>query len=333
MIWYKEKSYNDIIVSTRVRLARNLDKYPFPALLNADGREKVSEEIKNAILGSNSTLSGDFEWIKMKDLSKGERQELLEAHMISPQMATSDRGSLFKNNDETMSIMLLEEDHIRLQIIKGGFCLKEAWEIADKVDNVLEESLSYSFSESFGYLTACPTNAGTGMRASVMMHLPALTLTNNINKIISSASALGLTVRGLYGEGSKAYGNLYQVSNQVTLGISEKEIVESLENIVRQIEKHEKDARESLKNNDGLADRLWRSYGTLKFARSISSSEAKALLSDVILGRNLGIIDIEEKISPVELMVETEPALLMKNTNMSPEERDKKRAEMLRENV
>lgn len=333
MIWYKEKSDNDIIVSTRVRLARNLDKYPFPALLNQAGSEKVSEEIKNAILSSNSTLAGDFKWIKMRDLSPGQRQELLEAHMISPQMAQSEQGSLFKNSDETMSIMLLEEDHIRLQIIKSGFCLKEAWEIADKVDDVLEENLSYAFSESFGYLTACPTNTGTGMRASVMMHLPALTLTNNINKIISSASALGLTVRGLYGEGSKAYGNLYQVSNQVTLGISEKEIIDSLENIVRQIEKHEKDARESLKNNEGLKDRLWRSFGTLKYARSISSSEAKALLSDVILGRNLGIIDIEEKISPIQLMVETEPALIMKNKNMSPEERDKKRAEILREMV
>lgn len=333
MIWYKEKSDNDIVVSTRVRLARNLEKYPFPAMLSSDGAEQVSREVKNAILDSNSTLSGDFSWIKMKDLSKAERQELLEAHMISPQMAQSDRGSFFKNSDETMSIMLLEEDHIRLQIIKSGFCLKEAWELADKVDNVLEESLSYAFSEEFGYLTACPTNTGTGMRASVMMHLPALTVTNNISKIISSASALGLTVRGLYGEGSKAYGNLYQVSNQVTLGISEKEIIDSLENIVSQIEKHEKDARESLKGNDGLADRLWRAFGTLKFARSISSSEAKALLSDVILGRNLGIIDIEEKTSAIRLMVETEPALIMKNTNMSPEERDKKRAEILRKSI
>lgn len=333
MIWYKEKADSDVIVSTRVRLARNLDKYPFPALLNASGAEKVSEEIKDAILGSNSTLSGDFEWIKMSELSQDARQELLETHLISPQLANSTHGSLFKSTDETMSIMLLEEDHIRLQIIKSGFCLKEAWELADKVDNVLEEKLNYAFSEEFGYLTACPTNTGTGMRASVMMHLPALTLTNNINRIISSASALGLTVRGLYGEGSKAYGNLYQVSNQVTLGISEDEIIASLENIVGQIEKHELDARESLKTNDGIGDRLWRSYGVLKYARSISSKEAKTLISDVILGRNLGIIDIEEKISGIQLMVETEPALIMKNTNMSPEERDKKRAQMLRESI
>lgn len=333
MIWYKEKTDNDIIVSTRIRLARNLDKYPFPALLNEDGRKKVTEEIKNAILSSNSTLSKDFKWIKMQDLTAAQIQELAEKHLISLEMAQSERGSILVSADETMSIMLLEEDHLRLQIIRGGLCLKDAWELADKVDNVIEENAAYAFSEEFGYLTACPTNTGTGMRASVMMHLPALTLTNNIGKIISSASALGLTVRGLYGEGSKAYGNLYQVSNQVTLGISEKEIIDSLENIVRQIEKHERDARGELKNNEGLADRLWRSYGTLKFARSVSSSEAKALLSDVILGRNMGIIDIEEKTLPMQLVVETEPALIMKKKNMSPEERDKKRAELLRENV
>lgn len=333
MIWYKEKNDNDIIVSTRVRLARNLDNYPFPSALGDDDAKKLSEEVKNAILSSNSTLSKEFEWIKMKDLSAPERQELSESHLISPQMAQSARGSFFKSHDETMSIMLLEEDHIRLQIIKSGLCLSEAWELADKVDNVLEENLSYAFSEEFGYLTACPTNTGTGMRASVMMHLPALTATNNINKIISSASALGLTVRGLYGEGSKAFGNLYQVSNQITLGISEEEIISSLENIVGQIKKHELDARDALRKNDGIADRLWRSYGTLKYARSISSSEAKALLSDVILGRSLGIIDTEENIPPIQLMVETEPALIMNKKNMSPEERDKKRAQILREGV
>ena len=171
------------------------------------------------------------------------------------------------------------------------------------------------------------------MRASVMMHLPALTVTNNINKIISSASALGLTVRGLYGEGSKAYGCLYQVSNQVTLGMSETEIIGQLENVVNQIVKHERDARESLKKNDSFCDKLWRSYGTLKYARSVSSAEAKALISDVILGKKLGIIDIKGKMPGMELMIESEPALIMSGENLSPEARDKKRAEFLRENI
>lgn len=331
MIWYKE-SNDDIVVSTRVRLARNLEKYPFPALLKDEDKKKAIKEIEDTILKSNSTLAEAFKIINMNEISEQERRALQEKHLISPEMAMNNGGTVMIGTDENMSIMLMEEDHIRLQIIMGGARLKEAWELADKVDNVIEESADYAFSEELGYLTACPTNTGTGMRASVMMHLPALTYTNNINKIISSASALGLTVRGLYGEGSKAYGNLYQISNQVTLGISETEIVEMLENITGQICRHEKEAREALKNHAETEDKLWRSYGILKFARSVSSSEAKALLSDVILGENLGIIDSEKK-DLTRLMVETEPALIAGNEKLSPEARDKKRAELLRKSI
>lgn len=333
MIWYKEKNDNDIIVSTRVRLARNIDKYPFPNSLNDEGCQKVLEEVKSSVLNSGSTLANSFTFKAIKDLSAEEKQALSEKHLISVEMTKGKRGGVLISEDENMSIMMLEEDHLRLQIILGGFKLKEAWELADKVDNVIEENVNYAFSEEFGYLTACPTNTGTGMRASVMMHLPALTVTNNINRIISSASALGLTVRGLYGEGSKAYGNLYQVSNQVTLGISEEEIITSLENIVKQIEKHERDAREKLKGNEEFADKLWRSLGTLKYARIVSSAEAKALISEVILGKNMGIIDIEEKTPLISLMVETEPALIMNGKDLTPDERDRKRGELLRENI
>lgn len=333
MIWYKEKNDNDIIVSTRVRLARNLDKYPYPGILNDAGRKKVTDELINAISGSGSTLSQSLEYKAMSELSKEERQVLSEKHLISLEMAQKDIGGVFLGKEENMSIMLLEEDHIRLQIILGGMRLKEAWELADKVDNVIEENVNYAFSEEFGYLTACPTNTGTGMRASVMMHLPALTVTNNMGRIISSASKLGLTVRGLYGEGSKAYGNLYQVSNQVTLGVSEEETIQSLENIVSQIEKHEKEAREKLKDNEEFADKLWRSYGTLKYARIVSSAEAKALISDVILGKNMGIIDTEEKMPLIALMVETEPALIMNGEKLTAAMRDKKRGTLLRENI
>lgn len=331
MIWYKE-SNDDIVVSTRVRLARNLEKYPFPALLNENDKKKAVKEIEDAILESNSTLADAFKIINMNELSEQERKALQEKHLISPDMAKNNGGTVMVSEDENMSIMLMEEDHIRLQIIMGGAKLKEAWELADKVDNVIEESADYAFSEEMGYLTACPTNTGTGMRASVMMHLPALTYTNNINKIISSASALGLTVRGLYGEGSKAYGNLYQISNQVTLGISENEIIEMLENITGQICKHERDAREALKNHAETEDKLWRSYGILKYARSVSSNEAKALLSDVILGENLGIIDSEKK-ELTRLMVETEPALIADDEKLSREARDKKRAALLRKSI
>ncbi|MCR4692412.1 MAG: protein arginine kinase [Firmicutes bacterium] len=333
MIWYKESKDDDIIISTRIRLARNLEKYPFPETISASLKDKVTEEVKSAVLDSNSTLSKEFKFIKMSDLKPYEREELAERHLISNEMKKSNDGGVFLSNDENMSIMLMEEDHIRLQVILGGAKLKKAWELANRIDDVLEENLTYAFSEKFGYLTACPTNTGTGMRASVMMHLPALTLTGNINKIISSASALGLTVRGLYGEGSKAYGNLYQISNQITLGVSEEEIIEKLENISSQIEKHEKESREAIKNNDSVSDKLWRSYGTLKFARNISSSEAKALISDVILGENMGIIDIKGKKSKIELMIESEPALIMQGKNLTPEERDKKRADFLRTNL
>ncbi|MDD6214799.1 MAG: protein arginine kinase [Firmicutes bacterium] len=333
MIWYKEKSDNDIMVSTRIRLARNLKKYPFPTVLSKDGAEKATEDIKNAVLNSNSTLAKEFNWVKMSTLSDIEKCELQEKHLISTEMAQSTRGSVLISKDETMSIMLMEEDHMRMQIILGGFKLKEAWETANKLDDLIEESVEYAFSEEFGYLTACPTNTGTGMRASVMMHLPALTMTNNMNKIISSASALGLTVRGLYGEGSKAYGNLYQISNQVTLGLSEEDIIRKLENIAGQIEKHEIEARNSIKDNKELVDNLWRSYGILKYAHYVSSAEAKALISDVILGRNLGIIDNKEKMPSMELIVATEPSHIMGGKNLSPEERDSKRASLLRENI
>ena len=333
MIWYKESKDSDIIVSTRIRLARNLEKYPFPQTISQKDKDAVINKIKSAVLDSNSTLSKEFKFIEMKSLKPYEREALAERHLISGEMAQSEDGAVFVSNDENMSIMLMEEDHIRLQVIMGGGQLKKAWELANRIDDVLEESLTYAFSEKFGYLTACPTNTGTGMRASVMMHLPALTLTGNINKIISSASALGLTVRGLYGEGSKAYGNLYQISNQITLGVSEEEIIEKLLNITSQIEKHEKDSEKAIKDNESVSDKLWRSYGTLKFARSIASKEAKALLSDVILGENLGIIDIKGKKSKMELIIESEPALIMQGKNLTPEERDRKRAEFLRENV
>lgn len=331
MIWYKD-SKDDIMVSTRVRLARNVGKYPFPMMLNEKGRELVKKELVDGVLESNSTLSKEFTLTEMKDLTPQERQMLAEKHLISFDMAKDDKGACLISKDETMSIMLMEEDHLRIQIILGGSKLSEAFETASRVDDVIEERVKYAFSEEFGYLTACPSNTGTGMRASVMMHLPALTMTNSMSKIITSASKLGLTVRGLYGEGSKAYGNLYQLSNQVTLGLSEKEIIENLENIAEQIKKHELDARERLKDNIDLADKLSRSYGTLKYARKMTSQEAKSLLSDVILGKNMGIIDTTE--APLmEMMVESEPALIGKGEALSPEERDIKRAEMLRENV
>ncbi len=330
MIWYKDKN-DGIVISTRIRLARNIKKYPFPnAMTDAQIKTAVSD-IENAITGGNSTLSKSFKTLHLADMSETQRRELIEKHLISPDL--SRRASVMISDDECMSIMLMEEDHIRLQIIKSGFCLDEAWDLADKVDDCLEESIEYAFHKDFGYLTACPTNTGTGLRASVMMHLPALTMTDSINRIISSASNLGIAVRGLYGEGSKAYGSLYQISNQITMGMTEQELIDKLKNIVEQIKDHEENTRKKLQkdNKDALEDRLWRSYGTLKYARSVSSNEAKSLISDVILGVNMGIIK-KDDVNFIQLMIETEPSVLIAKAKkqLSPEERDKARADSLR---
>lgn len=332
MIWYKNNN-SDIVVSTRIRLARNVDKTPFPNALK-DTKE-VTEKIKNAVLGGNSTLAKDFDFIDLDNTPLIRKQELAEEHLISPVMCKDKGKSVMISKDRTMSIMLMEEDHIRLQIIKDGFALDEAYSLASKVDDVIEENITYAFDNDFGYLTACPTNTGTGMRASVMMHLPALTMTENINRVISSAGSLGIEVRGLYGEGTKAYGNLYQISNRITLGLSESQVIEKLTNVVNQIIDMETKARNMLKekNYDVIADRLFRSYGTLKYARSVSSSEAKSLLSDVMLGQSLGIIPKESKIAPLECMVLSEPALVCDGKELSPNERDKKRAELIRSNI
>jgi protein arginine kinase len=330
MIWYQNNN-NDIAVSTRIRLARNIDGVPFPNALKDTA--ETTEKIKNSILNSNSTLGRDFDFIDLDKMSDNDKQSLAEEHLISPQMLNGKGKSVLVNKDKTMSIMLMEEDHIRLQIIKSGLAIDEAYEIADKVDDVIEESVTYAFDEEFGYLTACPTNAGTGLRASVMLHLPALTMTDNINRVISSAANIGIAVRGLYGEGTRAYGNLYQFSNQITMGLSEREILDKLKNVVNQIIEMEKKARTSLltQSKDQIEDKLFRSYGTLKYARAISSSEAKSLLSDVMLGQNLGIIPKDGKITPLECMVKISPSLI--GASLAPAERDRKRADFIRDNI
>ncbi|MCI5605416.1 MAG: protein arginine kinase [Clostridia bacterium] len=330
MIWY-ENNNNDIVVSTRIRLARNLEGVPFPNALR--DTQQTTEKIRDAILKSNSTLGKDFEFINLDKLSDDQKHSLSEEHLISPQMLEGKGKSVLINKDKTMSIMLMEEDHIRLQIIKSGFAVDEAYETANRVDDVIEESVTYAFDEEFGYLTACPTNAGTGLRASVMLHLPALTMTDNIGRVITSATNIGIAVRGLYGEGTKAYGNLYQFSNQTTMGLSEQEILERLKKIVNQIIDMEKKARKNLleQNNDSFTDKLFRSYGILKYAHSISSAEAKSLLSDVLLGQNLGILPKPGVLTPLECMVKTAPSFI--GANLTTGERDKKRAEFIRKNI
>lgn len=334
MIWYNDLN-DGIILSTRIRLARNIEKTPFPSILKKEEKEKVRGMLSDSILKSNSTLSKDFELFKLDEMTAVEKSAMAEEHLISPQMIKDYEGAVLVNKDKTMSIMLMEEDHIRLQIIKGGYCLDEAFDLADKVDNVMEESLTYAFDEKFGYLTACPTNVGTGMRASVMMHLPALVMTGNITRVLQSFSGMGIAVRGLYGEGTDAEGALYQISNSVTLGLSETEIIEKLKTVVERISEMEKQAREMLMKNreDDLKDKLMRSYGILKYAVKITSKEAKTMLSEVMLAQNMGIIDSDGKMTPLELIIKTSPSVISGDGGLSPEERDKKRAELIRNNL
>lgn len=338
MLWYQEKGKdNDVVVSTRIRLARNVKDIPFPNAMDETQRVDVTNKVKNAIIGGNSTLSKEFSFIDLDSTPPIDKQVMAEEHFISLEMLEGKGRSVLLNNDHSMSIMLMEEDHIRLQVILSGQELDRAYALADKVDDVIEESVEYAFDPDFGYLTSCPTNTGTGLRASVMMHLPALALSGNLNRLINSVNKLGITVRGLYGEGSEGYGNLYQFSNQITMGASELEIINKLKGIVNQIIEREREMRTLLKEKQGAAmeDKVWRSYGLLKYARRLSSKEAKSLLSDVSLGIHMGILTEIDERKPLELTVLTEPASIVKHAghDLTPDERDLARAQMIRSSL
>lgn len=326
MIWYKDN--DNIVISTRIRLARNLSDTPFPNALT--DKKPVLEKIKNAV-----AMQKSFKEYDMSKLSESSKTALSEEHLISPQMAKSKDSIAFINDDKNISIMAMEEDHIRLQVIMGGYALDEAFKLANETDDALESELDFAFDEELGYLTACPTNTGTGLRASVMLHLPALFLTDSIEKIAVSASKLGIAMRGFYGEGSKAFGNFYQISNQITAGESEEDIIKRVKNIVEQIINLEKQARENLlkTNETAFTEKIYRAYGVLKYTHSISSLEAKNYLSDVLLGQNMGIIKEHGILSPMECIVRTEPAMLSGSEDLTPQERDIKRAEIIRQNI
>lgn len=330
MIWYKEQN-NGIVISTRVRLARNLKNTPFPNALS--DKTEATQKIRSAI--KNSAVSKEFDFLELDNASDLNRLSLAEEHLISPDMLNGTGKSVLINKDNTASIMLMEEDHIRLQVILGGNKLDEAYKTASELDDIIESSVDYAFDEEFGYLTACPTNAGTGIRASVMMHLPGLVISKNINNIIASATNLGIEIRGLYGEGTEADGNLYQISNRITMGLTEHEIITRLKKVVNQITDAEKKARELLKNKYGNSfdDKLYRAYGILKYSRSVTSSEAKTLLSDVMLGQNMGIIKETGTLSPLECMICSTPSMISRGKELNANERDSARAEFLRNNL
>ncbi|MCM3666883.1 protein arginine kinase [Mesobacillus subterraneus] len=329
---------SDIVLSSRIRFARNLDEYNFPTLFTNGEAEAVIGTIMERVSNTPIQNVGQLEMIKMDDIPPLQKRVLVEKHIISPNLAeNSIHGACLLSENEEISIMINEEDHIRIQCLFPGFQLSEALKAANEIDDWLEEHVNYAFDEKFGYLTSCPTNVGTGLRASVMMHLPGLVLTQQMNRIVPAINQLGLVVRGIYGEGSEALGNIFQISNQITLGKSEEDIVEDLKSVVSQIISQERSAREALAktSNIQLEDRVFRSYGTLANSRIIETKEAARCLSDLRLGIDMGYIKNISKSILNELMILTQPGFLQQYAGgpLRPDERDIRRAALIRERL
>lgn len=323
---------SDIVVSTRVRLARNIADYPFPAKLNTKSRTELNNLIKEAVEKDNPF---NLRFIEMKTLARFEAASMAERHIISPEFASdADGRALMLSPEEDISIMLNEEDHIRVQVMKSGFALDEAYEIADRIDDSLNEKFDFAFDSRIGYLTQCPTNLGTGMRASVMLHLPALTMSGQIHRLINTVSKLGLTFRGAFGEGTSATGDMYQLSNQITLGISEEYAIKNLKAITLQLCAQERAAREELLQDADTEDRIFRAYGILKWARLLSTKELMENLSLVRFGSVAGKINVPiETVN--ELMISMQPATInvMAGKRLEERDRDMIRAKTVREKL
>ncbi|NTZ19720.1 protein arginine kinase [Paenibacillus sp. JMULE4] len=329
---------SDIVMSSRIRIARNLRAYPFPMLATNQQSKEVLDQVAQALHNDELNTISKFTLLPLSELNDLEKRVLVEKHLISPALANESRnGAVILSDNESISIMVNEEDHLRIQCLCPGFQIKEAWEMANEIDDAFEVQLNYAFDEKRGYMTSCPTNVGTGIRASVMIHLPALVLTQQINRILSAITQVGLAVRGLYGEGSEALGNLFQISNQITLGQSEEEIIDNLYSVVRQIIEHERAARQKLvhETKAKIIDRVSRSYGILSYAAIMDSKEATQRLSDVRLGIDLQFI---KNVSPNvlnELLVMTQPGFLQQlaGEKLTPEERDIRRAQLIRDKI
>ncbi|MGP8201562.1 MAG: protein arginine kinase [Limisphaerales bacterium] len=328
--------HDRIVMSSRVRLARNLRNTPFPGWAKKTERIKALETIRPAV-ESLPQLAGAFSET-MDNLGPLDKQILVERHLISREHAAKNAGSgLVLNKEESLCVMINEEDHLRMQALRPGLQLQQAWQAIDQIDSDLERKLDYAFSSELGYLTACPTNLGTGIRVSAMLHLPGLVLAEQINQIIQSVNKLGLAVRGLYGEGTEALGNVFQVSNQMTLGEIEGDIVERLNKVLLQIIEHEENARGMLleKKPKIVFNFIGRAYGILANAHSITSKETMNQLSLMRLGVDLGEFPTADRPLIDELFVITQPAHLQKNytEKLAAEERDVIRADMLRERL
>jgi protein arginine kinase len=327
----------DVVISTRIRLARNVTGFPFITKATIPHKTEIEAKVREAIakIETRPTLT----FLSVAALLPLDRQFLVERQLISRELATvleGPRGVAFDER-ESVSIMVNEEDHVRLQVMRSGLALDEAWEVINAVDDALEARLNYSFHTQFGYLTACPTNVGTGMRASVMLHLPALGITKQIEKVFKALQKINLVVRGLYGEGSRASGDLYQISNQVTLGRSEVRVLQEIREVIAMILQYERQARQVLvrERRQPEQDRVARAMGTLSSATMITSEETMELLSAVRLGIHLNLIDDVPANLVNELFIHTQSAHLQKlsGQTLDPEQRNSARARYLRDRL
>src|SRR6202521_4739401 len=331
-----EGPHHQIVISSRVRLARNLRQRAFPGWAKKPERPAILELIKPRV-EELPEMQDSFSEL-LQDLPALKKQVLVERHLISREHAAKGVGSaVVMNRRQTLSIMINEEDHLRMQSIRSGLQLKQAFKLVDKIDTALEDELEFAYDQRLGYLTACPTNVGTGMRASAMLHLPGLVLSELINQVVQAVSKIGLAVRGLYGEGTEAMGNLFQISNQTTLGEKEDEIITRLTKVIETIIDKEHDARQMLiqKKSTTLWDQIGRAYGVLTFAHAMTSKEALNLLSIIKLGVDLGTFPEDRRLPIDELFIDTQPAHLQKSSQqkLNAEERDHLRAQIIRERL
>ncbi len=328
--------HSDIVISTRIRLARNVGGYPFTTRLGPAQQAELSERLRVHIV--DGALVPETHYFHLNVVRELERRLLVERHLISREHeeASGDRGVVVERR-EAIAIMINEEDHLRIQVLRSGFELDDAWVTINGIDTAIGDRVGYAYSERLGFLTACPTNVGTGMRVSVMLHLPALEMTKQLEKVFHAVVKINLAVRGLYGEGTQAAGNFYQISNQITLGKSEEGIIKEIRGTIPQIVQYEQRARDILmeQNRQQLEDRVWRAYAMLKAARIISSGETMALLSHLRLGINLGIIEDVDIHGINQLFVRTLPAHLqiLEGRELNAQARDVARAALIRRNL
>lgn len=334
--WYQLTGNDaDVVISTRIRLARNIKGYPFPCAMSAAQRAEINRMVSEAIPES-ADLKARFRYIELDSLSRNELVSMVERRLISPEFAREPKGrAMLLLDDESVSIMICEEDHLRIQVLSQGLDLQKAFDTADKLDTLLSERLSFAASERLGYLTACPTNLGTAMRASVMVHLPAAEASGRLSPLCTAITKMGMTIRGMYGEGSGSRGAMYQISNQETLGISEKDTIAKLGDIIAQIIEIERQTRASLIEHTERLDRVYRALGIMKTARMLSSEEFIELYSAVREGVSAGKLGGLTLDVLSELFVEAQPATMMTRTGsaMSAEERDIQRAVITRNAV